>query len=256
MMPEQLPDPTPFIEQARLILDEADKRRLTLRVIGALAFHMHCPEFNYIQQETGRFFTDVDFMAYIEEKIAIEKMFTDMGYLDDPRIKTVPGLKRSIFFTRDKSMYSDVFYDVLEFSHTIDFRGRLEIDHPTISLVDLFLEKMQIYHINNKDVIDTLMLLREHEVGAHEKETVNIDYAAKVCKSDWGLWKTVTTNLEKVDKLADSYDILTDKDRSIIRQRLKRIADRIEEEPPTLRWKLRGRIGERMKWYNDVDEVM
>lgn len=255
-MPGEVPDPTPFIERARFILDEAERRDLTLRVIGALAFYIHCPEFNYIQRETKRFFTDVDFMAYIEDKIAIEQMFVAMGYVDDPRIKTVPGLKRSIFFTRDHTMYSDVFYDVLEFSHTINFRGRLEIDSPTISLVDLLLEKMQIFRINNKDIIDTLMLLREHDVGDHNDEIIDMDYAAKACKSDWGLWKTVTTNLKKVDQLADSYEVLTAEDRQIIRERLKLIQDRIDKEPPTLRWQLRSRIGERIKWYNDVDEVM
>lgn len=250
------PDPSPFIEQAFFILQEANQRQLTLRLIGALAFHLHCPAFNYIQKETQRFFTDVDFVAYIEQQSAIEKLFADLKYLDDPRIKTVPGLKRSIFFTRDHSWHSDVFYDVLDFSHVINLRGRLEIDYPTISLVDLLLEKMQIFKINEKDVIDTLMLFREHEVGDRDTETINIDYLAGCCKNDWGLWKTVTTNLEKVQRLAEAYPVLTETDRKIIRERIRQSMQRIEEEPPTLRWKLRGRVGERIKWYRDVDEVL
>jgi len=255
-MADQKPDPTPFIEQAHKILDEANQRSLTLRLIGALAFHIHCPKFNYIQLETGRFFTDVDFMAYVEEQGKTEKMFKELGYLDDPRIKTVPGLRRSIFFTADHRLHSDVFYDVLEFSHTIDFRGRLAIDSPTISLVDLLLEKMQIFKLNEKDAIDTLMLVREHDVGSHDDQTINIDYMAKLCKADWGLWKTVTTNLEKVDKLADDYAVLTAEDREIVRSRLSEIISRIDREPTTLSWRIRSRIGERVKWYNDVDEVM
>lgn len=255
-MPPDRPDPTPFLEQASKIFDEANRRNLTLRVIGALAFHIHCPRFNYIQLESGRFFTDVDFMAYVEEQAETEKMFKELGYLDDPRIKTVPGLRRSIFFTADHSLHSDVFYDVLEFSHTIDFRGRLAIDSPTVSLVDLLLEKMQIFRLNEKDAIDTLMLIREHGVGSHDDEIINIDYLAKVCKADWGLWKTVTGNLEKVDTLADDYPVLTTEDREIVRGRLAEISARIEREPTTLGWRIRSRIGERIKWYNDVDEVM
>lgn len=255
-MAGQFPDPTPFIEQAFFILEEAGQRKLTLRLIGALAFHLHCPEFNYIQRETQRFFTDVDFVAYIEQQNAIEKLFADLKYLDDPRIKTVPGLKRSIFFTRDFSWHSDVFYDVLDFSHVVDLRGRLEIDYPTISLVDLLLEKMQIVKINEKDVIDTLMLFREHEIGNHDHETINIEYLAVCCKNDWGLWKTVTTNLAKVDRLAGAYPVLNETDRAIIRERIQRTLQRIDEEPPTLKWKLRSRVGERIKWYRDVDEVL
>jgi hypothetical protein len=252
----QHPDPAPFIKQAHHILDEANQRNITLRLVGALAFHIHCPAFNYIQKESQRYFTDVDFMAYVEQKSDIEKMFAEMGYREDPRIKTVPGLRRSIFFTRDHAWHSDVFYDVLDFSHEVNFKGRLKIDYPTISLVDLLLEKMQIVKINEKDVIDTLMLFREHDVGSRDDETINIDYLARVCKSDWGLWKTTTTNLGKVDQLADQYSVLTADDRATIRERIHRTIERIEIEPPTLRWTLRSRVGERIKWYRDVDEVM
>lgn len=252
----EYPDANYFIKAAHKIIDEAHKRNLTLCLIGALAFHNHCPKYNYIQKETNRFFTDIDFMAYIEQKHDIEKMFLDLGYMNDKRIQTIPGVKRSIFFTSDHSMHSDIFYDVLDFSHEINFRGRLEIDYPTVSLVDLLLEKMQIAQINEKDIIDTIMLLREHDVGSSDDETINIDYIAKTCKSNWGLWKTVTTNLDKVISLIDKYDLLNSDDQQIIRERLQRIRQHIDKEPATLYWKLRSRVGERVKWYRDVDEVM
>lgn len=252
----EYPDANYFIKAAHKIIDEAHKRNLTLCLIGALAFHNHCPKYNYIQKETNRFFTDIDFMAYIEQKHDIEKMFLDLGYMNDKRIQTIPGVKRSIFFTSDHSMHSDIFYDVLDFSHEINFRGRLEIDYPTVSLVDLLLEKMQIAQINEKDIIDTIMLLREHDVGSSDDETINIDYIAKTCKSNWGLWKTVTTNLDKVISLIDKYDLLNSDDQQIIRERLQRIRQHIDKEPATLYWKLRSRVGERVKWYRDVDEIM
>ncbi len=255
-MTGEYPDANSLIKAAHKIIDEAHKRNLTLCLIGALAFHNHCPKYNYIQKETNRFFTDIDFMAYIEQKHDIEKMFLDLGYMDDKRIQTIPGVKRSIFFTSDHLMHSDVFYDVLDFSHEINFRGRLEIDYPTVSLVDLLLEKMQIVQINEKDIIDTIMLLREHDVGSSDDETINIDYIAKTCKSNWGLWKTVTTNLDKVISLIDKYDLLNSDDQQIIRERLQRIRQHIDKEPATLYWKLRSRVGERVKWYRDVDEVM
>jgi hypothetical protein len=254
-MSGQFPDPAPFVEQALTILEKANARNLTLRLIGALAFNIRCPGFNYIQKETQRFFTDIDFMAYFPQMRQIERLFKDMGYYEDRRIKSVPGLRRSIFFHRDHAWHSDVFYDVLDFSHEIDLRGRLELDYPTISLCDLLLEKMQIAQINEKDIIDTLMLLREHDLGGPDGAAFQIDHLARTCKADWGLWRTVTTNLDKVHQLADKYDVLSAEDRRIIRHRLQTILSRIHEEPSTLRWRLRGRIGERVKWYRDVDEV-
>jgi hypothetical protein len=248
-------DPAPFVEQAHSILVQARERQVTLRLLGAIAFHICCPTFNYIQRETGRVFTDIDFMGYFKQMRDVERLFKELGYSEDRRIKSVPGLRRSIFFHADQPWHSDVFYDVLEFSHEIDLRGRLEIADPTLSLVDLLLEKMQIACINEKDIIDTLMLLREHEVGETKDQTIRIDHLARCCKADWGLWKTVTSNLAKVDQLADKYDVLGAEDRRIIRQRLATIHERIDREPSTLRWKLRGCIGERIQWYRDVDEV-
>lgn len=250
------PDPTPLVETANRILDEANKRNTILRLIGAIAFYIKCPHYNYLQMETGRFFTDVDFMAYTRQKDNIERMFLDLGYLADKRVQAIPGIRRSIFFTPDHHLHSDVFYDVLDFCHEIDFRGRLEMDYPTISLVDLLLEKMQIVELNKKDVTDTIMLLCEYDVGNQDKDMVNIEYLAKLCKADWGLWKTVTNNLDKVSRLIDDYDILGAVDRNRVLERLRRTLQRIDAEPPTLRWRLRSRIGERVKWYRDVDEVV
>ncbi|MGH6932184.1 MAG: hypothetical protein ACREEE_07090 [Dongiaceae bacterium] len=254
-MDGRFPDASPFIEQAHRILEQARQRQLTLRLLGAIAFHLRCPTFNYIQKDTGRVFTDIDFMGYFKQMRDVERLFKELGYSEDRRIKSVPGLRRSIFFHADHPWHSDVFYDVLDFSHEIDLRGRLEIDYPTLSLVDLLLEKMQIARINEKDVIDTLMLLREHEVGDTDDRTIRIDHLARSCKADWGLWKTVTTNLDKVGQLTDKYDVLGPEDRRIIRDRLRIIRDCIDREPATLLWKLRGRIGERVQWYRDVDEV-
>jgi hypothetical protein len=194
-------------------------------------------------------------MGYFKEMREVERLFKELGYSEDRRIKSVPGLRRSIFFHSNQPWHSDVFYDVLEFSHEIDLRGRLEIDYPTISLVDLLLEKMQIARINEKDIIDTLMLLREHEVGDASDRHIRTDHLARCCKADWGLWKTVTTNLDKVDQLADKYDVLGAEDRRIIRERLRGLREGIDRQAASLRWKLRGAIGERVQWYRDVDEV-
>jgi hypothetical protein len=41
----------------------------------------------------------------------------------------------------------------------LDFRGRLELDSPTISLVDLLLSKLQIQRITEKDIKDMIAIL-------------------------------------------------------------------------------------------------
>jgi hypothetical protein len=69
----------------------------------------------------------------------------------------------------------------------------------------MLLEKMQIVQINEKDVIDTIMLLLEHPLGDIDKETINIKRVAELCAADWGLWRTLTMNLGKVRTLSQGY---------------------------------------------------
>jgi hypothetical protein len=149
----------------------------------------------------------------------------------------------------------DVFYEKLDFCHTIYWKDRLEVDSPTIPLAELLLEKMQIVKINEKDVIDTIMLLLEHPLAEGDHESINIKRVAKLCADDWGLWRTTTMNLDKVQKLAQGYEQLTTEQKNKIDSQVKTAVTRLEAEPKPLGWKLRARVGDRVKWYKDVDEV-
>jgi hypothetical protein len=114
---------------------------------------------------------------------------------------------------------------------------------------------MQIVQINEKDIIDTIMLLLEHPLGDIDKETINIKRVATICAADWGFWRTVTMNLEKVCALAQQYPQLTDEQKAKVEAQVKDAMDQLDKEPKSMGWKLRARVGDRVKWYKDVDEV-
>ena len=149
----------------------------------------------------------------------------------------------------------DVFYNKLDFCHVISWEGRLEVDSPTIPLAEMLLEKMQIVKINEKDIVDTIMLLLEHKLGDNDYEVINIQHVAQLCSKDWGLWRTTTMNLDKVKRLAQSYSQLTDEQKKYVTKQVDQALQRIEAEPKTLAWRLRSRVGDRVKWYKEVDEV-
>ena len=109
--------------------------------------------------------------------------------------------------------------------------------------------------INEKDVIDTIMLLLEHPLGDMDTETINIKRAAALCANDWGLWRTTTMNLDKVKRLAQSYSELSRDQKAKVDSQVTEIMARLEKEPKPLAWRLRARVGDRVKWYKDVDEV-
>jgi hypothetical protein len=129
------------------------------------------------------------------------------------------------------------------------------VDSPTIPLAELLLEKMQIFQINEKDIIDTIMLLLEHPLGDSDDEVINIDRIARLLAKDWGLWRTTTMNLDKVKQMAGHYSQLSDDEQAQVATQVDKSLTSIEAEPKSRGWKLRARIGDRVKWYKDVDEV-
>jgi hypothetical protein len=114
---------------------------------------------------------------------------------------------------------------------------------------------MQIVRINEKDLIDTMMLIREHRVGDEEEETINRSRLANLCAQDWGLWKTVTTNLRKVKDYVNTCQGIEDSDRVDVKLKIDQLLANIDAAPKSTRWSLRAKIGEKKKWYNDVEEL-
>jgi len=245
-----------FLDEVHRILDAAKAEDVLLRLLGSLAFHLHCPKFSYMQGLLGRTFTDIDFASYRKESSRITELFTELGYQYDVRVRALFGSRLVFFDMSGTSRHCDVFLDKLEFCHDVVFQDRLEVDNPTVPLAELLLEKMQIVKLNQKDAIDTIMLLREHQIGGSDDDTINGDYIARLTARDWGLWRTFTINLENVGKMAQTLEKLSEEDEKDVNMKIKALRARIENEPKTRGWKIRSQIGERRKWYRDVDELL
>lgn len=244
-----------FENELKTILKASEDANILLRVIGSLAFQIHCPQHGYLQEAMGRAYTDIDFAAYNKQTKLIQEMMAQLGYVENREIYIASEGERAIYDNPGTGLHVDIFYEKLDFCHTIYWKDRLEVDSPTIPLTELLLEKMQIVKINEKDIIDTIMLLLEHPLGDTDNETINIKLAAQLCANDWGLWRTTTMNLDKVKQLAQHYAQLTPEQKSKIESQVNEALTRINEEPKPLAWRLRDRVGDRVKWYKDVDEV-
>jgi hypothetical protein len=247
-----------FYEERTRILEalaQDENKHVLMRLIGALAFRTHCPQYGYIQDKLGRKFTDFDFVSYPRFVRDVRRVLTELGYEEDKQVTQLFGDRRMLFHDPAFGRHIDVFYNILDFCHPINFVGRLEKEQLTVPLAELLLEKMQIVQINEKDLIDSVMLLREHPIGGSDRETINAVIIAGLLGKDWGFWRTVTGNLRLLDEKLAAYQGLADTDRQVVHQRIKELQDRIEATPKSLAWKARAQIGERVKWYKDVEEL-
>jgi hypothetical protein len=255
MGPQDAQERERFEGEVERIVAACDGAGVTLRVLGSLAFQTHCPKFGYLQAAMGRAYTDIDFAGYAREAVGIRALMAGLGYQEDREVFVVTEGGRAIFENPTNHLHVDVFYEKLDFCHVIPWNGRLETDSPTIPLAEMLLEKMQIVQINEKDVIDTIMLLLEHPLGETDHEIINMARVAKLCAEDWGLWRTSTMNLEKVRTLAQGYPQLEPSQKTDVAAQVAGALARIEAEPKPVAWRLRARVGDRVKWYKDVEEV-
>jgi hypothetical protein len=245
-----------MVSEGKHLVVESKKRGLHLRLLGAIAFQIHCPAFSFFSIKLNRVLTDIDFAAYGRERGKLADLMMELGYSEDPSMNEVFSRRRMIWENKSKEIHVDIFLDKLEMNHDIPFENRLEYDEFTIPLADLLLEKMQIVQINEKDIIDTMMLLREHAIGEGSmQETVDAGYISKLLSRDWGFYYTVTTNLVQVQNRLTQLKELTDQDRADIAGKIQELLKRIENEPKSLTWKMKAKVGPKGKWYRDVEEV-
>lgn len=244
-----------YLDEVSQIVEAATQAGLSLRLTGSWAVYFHCPQHRELAAAFGRTYHDADFAAYARDNKQVSSLLAQSGYVEDRHVFIASEGGRAIFHHPTTGFHVDVFYGKLDFCHTLQLDGRLEADQPTIPLAELLLSKMQIFHINEKDLMDTILLLLEHPIGDQDAETINAARSAKLCAADWGLWRTVTMNLDKTQQIVHKYSQLNATQEELVSERITALRTRLDREPKPISWRLRAQVGDRIKWYKHVDEV-
>ena len=234
------------------ILEAADG--LSLRLTGSIAVQVRCPKLGHLARRDRRFH-DIDFAAYRQDATPIQGVLTDLGYVEDREVTVFSDGTRAIFEQPESRLHIDVFYDRLDFCHLIPLEGRLETDGPTLPLVELLLGKLQIVKINKKDLVDAAVLLLEHPLEDVDAGAINLAHMVRLASEEWGLWRTVMMNLDKIEALASEPGWLSVEQQARVVAQASAIRDRMESAPKSLTWRMRARLGDRVKWYKDVEDV-
>ena len=240
------------VEEGRRLITLAERENLPLRLLGGVAIRLRGPETGHSALE--RSYADLDFAAGKGSSRKAASFFEVTGYVPDVAFNTLQGSERLLFWDGANRRQVDVFVGAFSMSHKIPLSDRLELEPVSVPLAELLLTKLQIAELNEKDVQDTLALLLEHPVGDEDGDTVNAARVAALCAADWGLWRTITGNLEATLAHLDAYALSGDEQR-LVADRARALLDRIEAEPKSRAWRLRARIGERKRWYELPEEV-
>jgi hypothetical protein len=241
-----------MVDEAVRVAEEAEREDVDLRLLGGVAIKVRSRD--GLQPAFEREYADLDWIAPKGKSSRTQKFFESLGYVPQTRFNTMYGRERLLYFDEEHDRQVDVLIGTFRMSHKIPFGKRMTLEPVTVPLAELLLTKLQIIELNEKDIRDALALLYDHPVGEEDGENVNAAHIASLCCSDWGLWRTFTANLEALDGHLERYD-LADEAKERIRERIKALLQRIEDEPKTFGWKMRAKIGDRKRWYELPEEV-
>lgn len=233
--------------EGRRVLDAAREAGLTVRLLGGVAVNVRSKG---LPPALTREYKDLDFATAKKSSGDLQKLLRDLGYEAHVGFNAMNGKERLLFFDNPNARQVDVFVSSFRMCHEIPLENRLRVDEHTVPLAELLLTKLQIIELNEKDVRDTVALLLEHEV-THDDSGVNASQIAALCGADWGLWRTITRNLETLRDRLDAYEV----DRVAVSSRVTLILERIDSEPKSRSWRMRAKVGERKRWYEVPEEV-
>lgn len=236
------------------LIPEAQKRDIFLRILGGLAVKVHSPHAQH--RALKRSYPDIDFVTDKQSAKKLNDFLPAMGYTPNKTFNTLSGDRRQLYYDEEHGRQIDVFIGDFSMCHTLPLADRLEIEPVTIPLAELYLSKVQIVTLNRKDVLDLLALLLDHEAGPGDDETINTDLIAALCAKDWGLYATVSLNNQKLAEFVDNGEVdLDEAEKQTVKDRLAAIQASMDQAPKTLAWKMRARVGTRVRWYEEVEEV-
>jgi len=246
-------------DEAGSIGAEVAAAGLAARLLGGVAFWLRCPSVR--SGPFARDYADLDFAVGKTASQPFRAILEGRGYLPDKFFNGLHGATRLYYGAPDGQWSVDIVIDELTMSHRLDLRGQLDGPGPTLSLADLLLTKLQVWEINRKDLGDAACLLADHGLaggpagpaGPGGPEEISLARVTAVLGADWGFCHTVERNLGKVAELAAAEPVPGAGHDVAAQARAVRAA--IEAAPKSRSWRLRSRIGERVKWYETPEEV-
>lgn len=231
-------------DEARRLLAAARERGIEARVLGGVAIRLLLGE--RLHPAFERDVDDIDFIVGRRQGPDLERLLAEQGWEPERQFNALNGARRLLFREPDGSRKVDVFVETFSMCHELPLAERLLEREETLPPAELLMTKLQIVELNPKDRGDAYALL----LGA----SVEAGRIAELAARDWGMHHTFELNLGRLrDGLADA--ALDDGERATIAAAIDAIQRALDDAPKSRAWRLRARVGERKRWYEEVEEI-
>jgi hypothetical protein len=228
----------PLLERAAGLVSRAAESGVAARLFGGVAVSTLLGE--RWPEACRRPPGDIDLAAPGNQRRQLARVILDSGFKPDREFNALHGGERLLFHD-GAGVRVDVVLGVLRMCHEIPLDAAFEVPGATLPAWLLLVSKLQVVELTEKDRLDAAALLAACEVQDLEAGRI-----ARLCSDNWGLWRTLTGTLAAIG--ADPPELpatLADRLQTACRQ----LAASMQAEPKSMRWRLRARLGERVRWY-------
>lgn len=249
---EQTQIQSSLIDEARRLLTEAQARRVPMRLLGGMGIRLLLGE--RMDPRFHREIEDLDFITTRRGSRDVERLLGEQGWEPEERFNALNGHRRLLFHEPTGDRKVDVFVESFEMCHSLPLAERLEVGSETLPAAELAMTKLQIVKINAKDMGDLYALFDALEVATHDEGAINAARITRLTGTDWGLHHTFELNLARLMEGVQEA-ALEEPGASRVRERIAALQQALEEAEKSRSWRLRARIGERKRWYEEPEEV-
>jgi hypothetical protein len=241
------------------VIGIAGRQGTEVRLMGGLAFHALLPDWTARIDRERR---DIDFATRRRDGRALAAILEQEGYVADRQYNALYSHKQMYFVDPEWNRPVDVLIDKLEMCHRFEFGDRISICAPTLPPAEMLLSKLQVVKINRKDILDALALLAEYPLAGDDVggRAISLRRITELTSNDWGWWRTTTGNLDRLAAFlaGDVQPGELDFGRETRFDPAHQVADlrtAIDAAPKSAKWRLRARVGDRVAWYEEPEEV-
>ncbi|MBX8632547.1 MAG: hypothetical protein KIY12_06465 [Thermoplasmata archaeon] len=248
-----------LLSSAKETVERAESEGIVLRLLGGMAVAVLCHDIYQNFPMLARKPHDIDFMGYSKQSRGISKIFSsELGLAPDQRFNALFGNRRLKFYDNSdpgNQLVVDVFLDKFIQSHELPLLKRLGMCKITVTPTDLLFTKLQIWEINEKDILDILSLLVKYSLSeGADPGTIETGRVGELVGNDWGLWKTSMLNIDKTEKFLEGNERF-----SMVRPqampKISQLRALCKDCKKSMAWKMRSLVGEKVQWYEIPEEV-
>ncbi len=244
--------------EAKRLLDRIERAGIAARLIGGMAIRLLAAD--RLPSAYERTIQDLDFILTKRDRPGFNTLLIDAGYVPQEQFNALYGARRLLYDDPAHGRQIDVFVDSFSMCHELPLAEQIPLRPRTLPAADVLMTKLQIVQLNEKDRRDLYALLCTHTVSAPDEGAgtgegvIDVGRIVALTSNDWGLQHTFELNLGRL-RTALPEQPLVAAEAVAVTERIDALAQALEDAPKTRKWKLRAKVGERKRWYEEPEEV-